>query len=83
LFVHNVSDVRQIEIQTAQLLLPDPSHFEVEIRIGKLKKYKSQAGTQIPAEQIQAGGETLLSEIQKLISVWNKEELHDQCINIT
>jgi cytochrome b len=31
------------------------------------------------AELIQAGGETLLSEIHKLInSVWNKEELPDQ-----
>jgi hypothetical protein len=57
--VHIVSDFRQIEIQTAQLLLPDPSPFEVEIGTGNSKKYKSQAGTQIPAELIQAGGETL------------------------
>jgi hypothetical protein len=34
---------------------------------------------QIPAEKIQAGGETLLSAIHKLInSIWNKEELPDQ-----
>jgi hypothetical protein len=34
---------------------------------------------EIPAELIQAGGETLLSVIHKLInSVWNKEELSDQ-----
>jgi hypothetical protein len=31
-------------------------------------------------ELIQAGGETLWSEIHKLInSLWNKEELPDQC----
>jgi hypothetical protein len=33
----------------------------------------------IPAEMIQAGGETLMSAIHKLInSIWNKEEMHDQ-----
>jgi hypothetical protein len=36
-------------------------------------------GDHICAELIQAGGETLRSEIHKLInSVWNKEELLDQ-----
>jgi hypothetical protein len=44
-----------------------------------LKKYKSPDSNQIPAELIQAGGETLLSVIHKLIhSFQNKEELHDQ-----
>jgi hypothetical protein len=56
-----------------------PSLFEVEIAIAKLKKYKSPAIDQIPAELIQAGGKTLLSEIHKLFnSVWNKDELPDQ-----
>jgi hypothetical protein len=27
--VHGVSDVRQIEVYTAELLIPDPSPFEV------------------------------------------------------
>jgi hypothetical protein len=49
-----------------------------------LKKYKSPGSGQIPAELIQAGGEMLLSAIQKLIiSIWNKEELSDhwkECI---
>jgi hypothetical protein len=31
--VHRVSDVRQIEIHTAEPLVPDPSPFEVEIAI--------------------------------------------------
>jgi hypothetical protein len=44
-----------------------------------LKKYKLLRSDEIPAEQIQAGGEILLSAIHKLInSVWNKEELPDQ-----
>jgi hypothetical protein len=36
--VHRVSDVRQIEIHRAEPLVPDPSHFEVEIAIAKLKR---------------------------------------------
>jgi hypothetical protein len=39
--VHSVSDVRQIEIQTAEPLVPDPSSFEVEIAISKLIWIKS------------------------------------------
>jgi hypothetical protein len=43
------------------------------------KKYNSAGNDQIPAELIQAGGETLRSEIHKPInSVWNNEELPDQ-----
>jgi hypothetical protein len=77
--VHNVSDVRQIEVHTAEPLVPGPSRLEVETAIAKLKKYKSPSNGEIPAGLIQAGGETLLSEIHKLInSVWNKGELPDQ-----
>jgi hypothetical protein len=79
--VHNVSIVRQIEIHTAEPLVPGPSRLEVEIAIAiaMLKKYKSPGSDQIPAQLIQAGGEVLLSAIHKLInSVWNKEELPDQ-----
>jgi hypothetical protein len=39
---HNASDVRQLEIHTAEPLVPGPSHLEVEIAIAKLKKYKYQ-----------------------------------------
>jgi hypothetical protein len=34
--VHRASDDRQIGIHTAELLVPDPSPFEVEIPIAKL-----------------------------------------------
>jgi hypothetical protein len=41
-----------------------------------LERYTSPDSDQILAEQIQAGGETLVSVIHKLInSIWNKEEL--------
>jgi hypothetical protein len=70
--VHNVSDVRQREIHTAEPLVPGPSHLEVEISIATLKNYKSPGSDQIPAERYQAGGETLVSVIHKLItSIWN------------
>ncbi|PNF22881.1 hypothetical protein B7P43_G14137 [Cryptotermes secundus] len=55
LTVHRVSDVKQI----AESLVPDPSPFEAEITIAKLKRYKSQGNDQIPAELLQAGGEIL------------------------
>jgi hypothetical protein len=73
--VHNVSDVRQIEIHIAEPLVLGPSCLEVEIAIAKLKKYKSPGSDQIPAELIQAGGEMLLCAVHKFItSIWNKEE---------
>jgi hypothetical protein len=66
-------------IHTTELLVPDPCLFEVEIAIATLKRYKSPGSDQILAEQIQAGGETMRSEIHELInSIWNKEELPDQ-----
>jgi hypothetical protein len=75
----SVSYVRQIEVHTAEPLVPGPSHLEVEIAIEMLEKYKSPGSDEIPAELIQAGGEILLSAIHKLIdSVLNKEELPDQ-----
>jgi hypothetical protein len=74
--VHGVNDVRQTEIYAADPLVPEPSSSEVEIAIEKLKRYKSLGIDQIPAERIQAGGNTLRSEIHKLINcIWNKEEL--------
>jgi hypothetical protein len=67
--VHRVSDVRQREIQTAEPLVPDPSPFDVAIAIAKLK-YKYPGSDQILAEMIQAGSETLQSEIHKLINIF-------------
>jgi hypothetical protein len=42
--------------------------LEVDIAIAKLKTYESPDNDQIPSEWIQAGGETLRSEIHKLIN---------------
>jgi hypothetical protein len=65
-----------VDIHTAKPLVPEPSLVEVEIAIGKLKRYKSPGTDQMPAELIKAGGEILRSEIHRLICcIWNKEEL--------
>jgi hypothetical protein len=75
----NVHRVRQIEIHTAEPLVPDPSPFEVVIAVAKMERYKSPGSDQILADFIQAGGEILCSKIHKLInSIWDKEELPDQ-----
>jgi hypothetical protein len=59
--------------------VPEPSLVEVEIAIGNLKSCKSPGTDQIQAELSKAGGETLYSEIHRLICcIWNKEELPQQ-----
>jgi hypothetical protein len=74
--IHGVSDVKQTEIHTAEALVPEPSAFEVEMAVEKLKSHKSPGIYQIPIEMIKAGGRTIHSEIYKLInSIWNKDEL--------
>jgi hypothetical protein len=61
-------------MHAAELSVPEPSATEVEVAIEKLKRYKSPGVNQIPLEVIKAGGETLRSEIHKLIRlIWNKE----------
>jgi hypothetical protein len=76
---YRADGVRQTEMHTAEPFLPEPSASGVEDAVGKLKRYKSPGVDQIPAELIQAGGDTLHSEIHKLIKlIWNKEELPHQ-----
>jgi hypothetical protein len=77
--VHGEGGVRQTEIHTAEPFVPEHSASEAEVATGKLKRYKSPGVDKIPAELIQAGGETLRLEIHKLIKlIWNKEELPHQ-----
>ena len=38
--VHKVNDARQSEIHTAEPLVPEPSAFEVELAIEKLKSHR-------------------------------------------
>ena len=77
--VHEINDIRQAEIHTLEPLVPEPSAFEVELAIEKLKNHESPGIDQNPAELIKAGGRTIHGEIHKLIiSIWNKEELPDE-----
>jgi hypothetical protein len=65
--IHWANDVRQTEVHTAEPLVPEPSAFEVEMAIEKLKRHKSTGIDQIPAELIKAGGRIIRSEIDKHI----------------
>jgi hypothetical protein len=61
-------------MQTTEPLLPQPSSFETEITNEELKRYKSPGNDQSLSVLIQARGNTLHSEVHKLInSVWDKE----------
>jgi len=53
--VHGINYVRQTEIHTAEPLVPEPSTFEVELAIEKLKSHTSPGIKQIPTELIKAG----------------------------
>jgi hypothetical protein len=46
------SDVRQIEVHTAEPLVSGPNYLEIEIPIAKMKNYKSKCSDQILAELI-------------------------------
>jgi hypothetical protein len=67
--VHRVNNVMQTETHAAEC-----NRFWVETDTAKLKNDELPNTGQIPAELIQTGGETLCSEIYKLInSNWSKE----------
>jgi hypothetical protein len=66
LYVHRIMNVRQIEIQTADPLITDPSTFQVEMTIGNVKSCKSSGSDQISSELNQAEGKKLWSEIHKV-----------------
>jgi hypothetical protein len=61
--LRRVSDVRQVEIHTAE------PYYEVEIATAELKNYKSSGSDQIPTELIQAGDETLPSGSTKCLEI--------------
>jgi len=77
--VHGVNDVIHTQIYTAEPLVSEPSAFEIELAIEKLRSHKSTGTDQIPAELIKAGSRTIRYEIHKLIiATWNKKELPEE-----
>ena len=76
---HAVGDVRQTKTHTAGLLVPEPSAFEFEIAIEKLKRHKSPGNDQIPAELIKAESRVNSSENLKLTnSILSTEEFPEK-----
>ena len=74
--MHGVKDAGQVEIPTAEPLVPEPRAFEFELVINRLKSHKSPGVDEIPAELIKAGGGTICLEIHKHITfIWKKEQL--------
>jgi hypothetical protein len=72
-------NVHGVNVWQTETHIAEPSSFEVEIAIEKMKRYKSPGIDQILAEIIQAQSTILHSENQKLITcIWNKEELSNQ-----
>jgi hypothetical protein len=68
--IHGVSDVRQTELHPVELLVPEPSAFEVELAVEKLKRHKSPGTDQIQGGLMKAGGRTVSYEIHKrMISI--------------
>ena len=73
---HRVNDVRQTKIHTAEPLEPEPSAFEFQLAIEKVKNRKSPDIDQISEELIKTWCRTNRPETYKLIiSIFNKEEL--------
>jgi len=71
--IHEVNDVRETEIHTAKLLVPEPSASEIEMAVDKLKRHRSPGIDQIPAVLIKAEGRKIRSEFHKLtIYIWYK-----------
>jgi hypothetical protein len=71
--VHDILDVRQMELHTAEPLVPKPRLVEEEIVIGKLQSNKSPVTDNIPAELIKAGGDSFYYEMHRFICCkWNK-----------
>jgi len=83
--VHGLNNVRQIATHISVPLVPDPTAFDFEMVIEKLKRHKTPSidripaesikapsTDRIPAESIKARGRTIRSEIHNPInSIWN------------
>jgi hypothetical protein len=57
--VSGVNDCEQVEVLTAEPLVPEPSAFEIQLAIEKLKCHRSPGIDQTPTELIKAGGGTI------------------------
>jgi hypothetical protein len=65
--VHDVSDVRQINVHRAEPLVPGPTRLEVEIATEKLKSINHQVVINSSKTDL-SRSDTILSVIHKLIN---------------
>ena len=76
---HGVNDIKQKEIHTAELLVPELSVFKFELAIEKLKSHKSLGIDPIQTEFAKAGLEQFVMRSRNLFFlIWNKEELPEE-----
>jgi len=77
--VYGFKNVGQVEVHTAEPLVPEPSAAQFEVAIDKPKSHKSPGINQITAELIKAGDRIICLEIHKFItSIWKKEKLPEE-----
>jgi hypothetical protein len=70
--VHDINDIGQTEMHTAEPLVPEHRYFEVDVAFEKLKGYKYLGIDQILAELIQTGSITLHPGTHSLINyIWD------------
>ncbi|PSN37775.1 hypothetical protein C0J52_15856 [Blattella germanica] len=72
--VHGEEEIKENNIQTAEVLVEEPSALEVEMTIEKLKMYKASGIDGIPAELKKSGEEKLRKKIHRLLNlIWKQE----------
>jgi hypothetical protein len=73
--VHSVSDAKQTEMHTTQLLVPGPNHREAEAALANLEKYNHKESSNITRTHSNGG----MPVIHNLFtSIWNKEEMPEE-----
>jgi hypothetical protein len=71
--VHNVSDIGQIEIHSAELLVPGPSHLGLKLLLRSCKSVNRQVVIKFLQNFFKKE-----AKCYYLRAVWNKEELPDR-----
>jgi hypothetical protein len=73
--INCLSEIRPVEIHTAEPLEPEPSALEVELATEKLKSHQPPRIYQILSGMIKARGRPIRCANRKLIiAIWNKED---------
>jgi hypothetical protein len=60
---HTIAEVRKIDINIVEPILPDPRSFQAEITTATLNRYRQPCSDQIPAELFQTGGMSSINSI--------------------